>query len=312
MSRFSIIIPVYNVEPYLEECLLSLTGQVFSNWEAVCIDDGSTDRSGAILDVFAAKDKRIHVVHQPNKGPSATRNVGLDAAQGDYIILLDGDDTLTPNALEILDAAINDEDMVCFGGQRYFEETGEYEEPDKIEVEENVAGWDYYCRHALEKRRFAFVSQSLRCYGHSFLEKNHLRFIETLRHEDNVFTTQAFLYAEKIKSISDIIYIYRIRGGSFMTSNDRDRREQLIRVANYMADFFSAQKKIEHGTIYRIITQNYQISFTRAARCEDRQLRALVDWRLYHIVSRTRLRHRLNYMAIRVSPPFFRWINSLM
>ena len=97
--RFSIIIPVYNVAPYLRECLDSVLAQIFTDWEAVCIDDGSTDGGGAILDEYAAKDKRFKVIHQENAGVSAARNVGLNSATGEWFLFLDGDDILRSEAL---------------------------------------------------------------------------------------------------------------------------------------------------------------------------------------------------------------------
>ena len=91
---FSIIIPVYNVAPYLRECLDSVLAQTFGDWEAICVDDGSTDGSGAILDEYAAKDKRFRVLHQSNAGVSVARNVAIDIAKGWYLVFLDGDDML--------------------------------------------------------------------------------------------------------------------------------------------------------------------------------------------------------------------------
>ncbi len=96
---FSIIIPVYNVAPYLRECLDSVLSQTFTDWEALCVDDGSTDGSGTILDEYAAKDKRFRVIHQKNAGVSAARNVGLANAEGEWFLYLDGDDVLRMDAL---------------------------------------------------------------------------------------------------------------------------------------------------------------------------------------------------------------------
>lgn len=98
MPFFSIIIPVYNVAPYLRECLDSVLAQTFADWEAVCVDDGSTDGSGAILDEYAAKDPRFRVIHQPNAGVSAARNAALDNAEGEWLTFLDGDDKLRKEA----------------------------------------------------------------------------------------------------------------------------------------------------------------------------------------------------------------------
>lgn len=92
MPFFSIIIPVYNVAPYLRECLDSVLAQTFSDWEAICVDDGSTDGSGAILDEYVARDKRFRVIHQKNAGVSAARNLALDRSNGEYVCFLDADD----------------------------------------------------------------------------------------------------------------------------------------------------------------------------------------------------------------------------
>ena len=97
--KFSVIIPVYNVEPYLRVCLDSVLAQTFTDWEAICVDDGSTDGSGVILDEYAKKDERFNVVHQQNRGLSAARNVGLDQATGDYVTFLDSDDLIAPEWL---------------------------------------------------------------------------------------------------------------------------------------------------------------------------------------------------------------------
>ncbi|MDO5463148.1 MAG: glycosyltransferase family 2 protein [bacterium] len=99
MAKFSIIIPVYNVAPYLRECLESVLAQSFTDWECICIDDGSTDDSGEILDAYAEKDARFRVFHQANAGVSATRNAGLQAAQGEWVWFVDGDDLIFPTAL---------------------------------------------------------------------------------------------------------------------------------------------------------------------------------------------------------------------
>lgn len=99
---FSIIIPVYNVAPYLRECLDSVLAQIFTDWEAVCIDDGSTDGGGAILDEYAAKDERFKVIHQENAGVSAARNYALENAVGEWVTFLDADDKIDAERLNAL------------------------------------------------------------------------------------------------------------------------------------------------------------------------------------------------------------------
>ena len=98
-ALFSIIMPVYNVGPYLKECLESVLRQSFGDWEVICVDDGSTDGGGAYLDYYAAHDCRIKVFHQDNQGVSAARNLAIDKAEGSWLCFLDGDDVVASDWL---------------------------------------------------------------------------------------------------------------------------------------------------------------------------------------------------------------------
>lgn len=108
MPEFSIVIPVYNVAPYLRECLDSVIAQQFADWEAICVDDGSTDASAAILNEYAAKDKRVKAVHKCNAGVSAARNDALRIAQGEYVTFLDGDDKIDADWLSTANKLIDE------------------------------------------------------------------------------------------------------------------------------------------------------------------------------------------------------------
>lgn len=118
--RFSIIIPVYNVAPYLRECLDSVQAQAFADWEAICVDDGSSDASSSILDEYAAGDSRIMVIHQKNYGVAVARNRGLVAASGEWVLFLDADDYWASDLLEEMArvAGREDSDWVRFGFTR--------------------------------------------------------------------------------------------------------------------------------------------------------------------------------------------------
>ena len=101
MPTVSVVIPVYNAQDYVPRCLRSLQGQTFQDWEAICVDDGSTDRTPQILDEFAGQDRRIHVIHQANAGVSAARNRALPVIHGEYCLIIDSDDFLHPQLMEI-------------------------------------------------------------------------------------------------------------------------------------------------------------------------------------------------------------------
>ena len=114
MELVSVIIPIYNAEKYIHRCLDSILAQTHTNWEAILVDDGSSDNSGAICDEYAAKDKRCKVIHQKNGGVSVARQTGLDNTNGDYVIHCDPDDWVEPNMLEdmLQCATANNADMV--------------------------------------------------------------------------------------------------------------------------------------------------------------------------------------------------------
>lgn len=293
---FSVIIPVYNVELYLKGCLESVRGQSFTDWEAVCVNDGSTDGSAAILEDYVAKDARFRLVTQPNGGLSAARNAGLDAAQGEYILFLDSDDWLESKALETIEASLKDEDMLSFSGRRFFEETQNFNPSDVLSEKTYTSGMDYYNENALLQRDFAFVCVVLRAYRRAFLVDNGLRFKEGILHEDNLFTPLACYYAQKVKQINACCYDYRVRAHSITTTVDMKRLTDLMETANELAAFFITKQGFDKTVAYRAITHYYQVAFVEAPKGERQTLKRLCDWGLYRKVSRTKLRHRWNYL----------------
>ena len=117
--KFSIVVPVYNAEPFLDSCIQSVESQLSSDWELILIDDGSSDKSGKMLDDYAMKDPRIHVIHQENCGQFYARQKGVSLSTGDYIVFLDSDDALEPECLKVIQRAVcdHDPDIVLYTGR---------------------------------------------------------------------------------------------------------------------------------------------------------------------------------------------------
>ena len=299
--RIIVVIPVYNVEQYLRDCLDSVLNQTMSDWEAICVNDGSTDGSAAILEEYAGKDNRIKVIVQPNGGLSSARNTGLDAAKGECVLFLDSDDWLEPNALQTLADHQEGEDMVCFSGRRFFEETGTYHPADPLAEKVYHTGMDYYNENALLPRDFAFVCAVLRLYKRSFLVEHELRFKEGIFHEDNLFTPQACYDARQVKVIDKCLYNYRVRPHSITTTFNLKRLTDLMAVANELAAFFIPKSGFDKTVVYRAITHHYQVAFVEAPKEERKRLQQLCDWELYRKVSRTKLRHRWNYWKNKIA-----------
>ncbi len=292
---FSIIIPVYNVDKYIQACLDSVLGQTFSDWEAICVDDGSTDGSAAILKENAAKDERIKVINQSNAGTATARNSGIHAALGDYVFFLDSDDWLEPDSLQILANKLCGEDILCFSGKRYFESTGTYHQADILVEKVYEMGMDYYNENALLRRDFAFVCVVLRVYNRSFLMRNGLFFDDDITFEDNLWVPKTLYYAKNVTVIPDVLYIYRIREGSKMQEVSLNRKMDMLKVANRLAAFFIPKTGFDKTIVYRAITHHFQVAWSGASRTDRRELSRLCDWRHYRKVSRTKPRHVLNY-----------------
>lgn len=216
----SIIIPVYNVEKYLDKCLKSVINQVYENVEIILVDDGSTDASGKIADDYRGKDDRIIVFHIRNKGLSAARNMALDLAHGDYIMFVDSDDWVEPDFCRIaLDTAIKQNaDIVCFGYQQV-NSNGEKlcqkatNNPRMIKSEEGI-------RELIIKNDVIYNLAWNKIYDKNVLKS--VRFPESQRsYEDQGFTYLAFHNAAKIYVDNHILYDYLQRDDSLSANWDK-------------------------------------------------------------------------------------------
>ena len=149
--RFSVIIPIYNVEPYLRECVDSVLAQTCQDFEAILVNDGSTDGCPAICDAYAAQDERIRVIHKPNGGLVSARQAGAELAQGDYVVCVDSDDYIMPTMLERTAALIDEgnADVVAFG-VRYFTDDASHDVHEPI-------GEGWYDRAKLESALFPHI-----------------------------------------------------------------------------------------------------------------------------------------------------------
>lgn len=218
----SIIIPVYNVQGYLHDCVNSVLAQNIDRnlYEIILINDGSKDKSGEIIDRFAQNYENIKVYHFENSGLGATRNKGINLAKGKYITFLDSDDFITKNAYSSLleSAENNDADIVTSPVERF--EDGKY---TKSGVHKKV---DFNPKNGVtieEAPSLIYDTTSTnKMYNLEFLKNNNLYFPENIVYEDIYFTMRGYLSANKINTIDDVTYVWRIRSGeSISISQDR-------------------------------------------------------------------------------------------
>lgn len=208
MPAISVVIPVYKVEHTLRDCLDSLVAQTFTDWEALCIDDGSPDSSGLILDEYAARDARFRVVHRANGGVSSARNEGLRLACAPYIAMVDSDDWIEPGMLAALyHAMVNDgSDMAVCG---HVEHTVEGDTINRLPLKHGKTDAGL---HPVNASLIESVSRYSwdKLFRRDFLEKHGLRYEEGIPFsEDHYFIQLYLLHARAVSLIPQFLYHYR-------------------------------------------------------------------------------------------------------
>ncbi|WP_033542149.1 glycosyltransferase [Planococcus sp. CAU13] len=221
----SFIVPVYNAEKYLEQCIDSILNQSHERIEVILVNDGSADRSGEICNAYKKKDGRIKVLHQDNAGPSVARNRGIEAATGEYIQFVDSDDYIAPHMTETLletlkgglQLVICGYQLVTREGQRVISmENFSFHRPGIYSKEEFLAHFgeiyqDYYVHYNWNK-----------LYITDLIRQNGLRFDEEIiRGEDLFFNLQYLEHCRKIAIISDFLYYYTTSNNESITSTFR-------------------------------------------------------------------------------------------
>lgn len=216
---FSVIIPVYNVEIYLPQCLESLQSQTMGQFEAILVDDGSTDNCGQICDAWAKKDKRFRVIHKTNGGLSSARNFGINLAVGDYICFLDSDDFVSRSYFSSLRECIawTNADCIMFNGY-YFIEKEKTKIIQHSGIIEPISGISLMNRMIQSRNLWAPVC--FYCYKRSILQNNGLRFKEGILSEDEEFTPRALLCCNKTIYLDECIYNYVFRANSITGTKD--------------------------------------------------------------------------------------------
>ena len=211
--KVSVVIPVYNVDTYLCECLDSALAQTLKDIEIICVDDGSTDRCPQILDEYAQKDSRVKVIHKPNSGYGHTMNVGLDAATGEYMAILESDDLIKPNMYEVLyqEAKIHDVDVIKSDYEIFIGDKDSRQYTYKALTNKSNL---YYKVINPARNLDAFNAAMMTwtgLYKISFLRENNIRHNETpgASYQDNGFWFQTFAWAKRIYFIDRAFYMLR-------------------------------------------------------------------------------------------------------
>lgn len=209
MPLVSVIIPVYNVEHYLRQCLDSVRAQTLSDIEIICVNDSSTDGSLDILEDYAKKDSRIQVVTQPNGGAGAARNKGLSMAKGKYLSFLDSDDFFEPDMLELAYKKAEEDkaDFVVFNSDQYYTDKKKFVEvPWTLRIKELPPYMPFNHRQMTDNIFKVFVGWAWdKLYSREFVENNHLLFQEQRTSNDMLFVFSAVAIAKRISIVNKVL-----------------------------------------------------------------------------------------------------------
>jgi len=222
--KISVIIPVYNGERYIKQCLDSLINQTFQDFEIICVNDGSTDKSLAILEQYAQKDSRIKIINQKNTGVSPARNRAMPEAKGEYLSFLDCDDFFEPDMFERLyeNSVKYDADITVCGVKFFDERTKTVKDADFIDF--NILP-DKKVFSAKENSKYIFQIGLNWCwdklYKASFVKQNNFMFQTTKVHNDSFFAAYPLTKAKRMSVLNKTLCTYRINVDTSATSMSR-------------------------------------------------------------------------------------------
>lgn len=216
----SVIIPVYNVEDYIDDCIQSIVGQSYTDLEVILIDDGSSDKSFEICQKYAERDPRVHVLKQEHKKAAAARNTGIRAATGEYITFVDSDDYIEKNAYKRLLTIMKEKNLDVIRGSYCIEENNVFKNDIRREsISKKIMDGPSFFNEVYEKNLYC-VHVGIGIYKRDYIISNNLFFYEGITHEDELWIPRMLIKANRIVHVNDYFYFYRYREGSVMRKND--------------------------------------------------------------------------------------------
>lgn len=242
--KIAAVVPVYNSEKWIRECINSLINQTVSYDEIIIVDDGSTDSSGEICDEYKSLNN-VLVIHTPNRGLSAARNLGLNSSTSEYIMFIDSDDFISLNTVEVIKNTINDEDIYFFDGQSFDDDSGESIDSSRykrIHCNDRcpVNGKEYFLL-CINNHRY-YSTACMAAYKRKLILNN--MFIEGMFFEDLFFSVSTIINAQTVFMSDEVLYHRRYRAES-VTSGILNEKKllDLSRAIELICEFFSAQKE---------------------------------------------------------------------
>lgn len=230
--KYSIIIPAYNVQDYLEKCISSVLQQKFDNYEIIIIDDGSTDRTGIICDSIGKMSEKIKVIHKKNGGLSSARNAGVEIATGKYTIFLDSDDFWVDETfLSNVNAIMTDEDLVIFNSYKFYDISSVKKPRFKLSKKFYSLNDEKKIEYIIKKNIYKACAWD-KIIKTSILQKNEIKFPEGVLSEDMQWCGKILEKVKKVNVYPNVVYAYRQRNNSISKNVNKkhlmDIYEQII------------------------------------------------------------------------------------
>ena len=267
MVKVSVVIPIYNVEDYLEDCLDSIVNQTLTDIEIICVNDGSKDNSLEILNEYAKKDDRITVIDQENGGHAVATNRGMDCAKGKYLFLMDSDDMLKLDALEKTYNVAEEKnvDFVLFQAINYDDEKNEFYEAENYNMSliADRVGDDIFSFDDLGDLSLRMaVTPWTKLYNREFVVNSEVRFPEGLIFEDNIFFWEILLNAERIYFLKEHLFYRRWYESSSTMAGDL-RFTDSIAINTMVIDVFEKYGKLDNTFKLRLYNRKVSLSYIR-------------------------------------------------
>ena len=242
MAEVSIIVPVYQVEKYIRQCVDSILAQTFTDFELILVDDGSTDQSGQICDEYARADERVRVIHKKNGGLSDARNKGLDQAVGNYFMFVDSDDYIAPTMVECLYKTIlNEKADIAVCNFLYFFENHKKKDFSTNMESETLSGREIFYNRKNDRSYGIWTVAWNKLYRRESLGNVRFRFGKY--HEDEFWANDIYQMDIKVVTIPECLYYYRQRENSIMGKKSIKRNLDIIEALQERIDIYLKEEK---------------------------------------------------------------------
>ncbi len=301
MPKFSIIIPVYNVEEYIKECLDSVVNQTYKDYEVIVVNDGTKDKS---MDIVKKYD--VKVINQENQGLSAARNNGVKHSKGDYLLFLDSDDSYEKDLLDRLEKAITKfkPDIIRFQIQEMYE--------DKSKKEFNEVGFEpvkgdkafsKICKYHFVENAWCY------CIKRSYYEKEKYEFAKGMIHEDFGLMPLVIMKAKRVMSIEDIGYNYRQRNNSIMSDKNYEKTKK--KVSDFLHHYIFLNNEINKtnldSKVFKSFISNSLILKITELKGKDYKeyKKILKEEKVYNNLLTDTLSRKIKKVLLRISPKLY-------